>query len=471
MKTLKRFLSLTLVCLLLCGLLPSFALADDSTAGEIVLTDAAGQPGDTVTVDLQLTSNPGIVVLQVKSLSFDSTVLELSEVAVSFESGWNQTIVKETGSILLDKDPSANSTFTGAVATYTFKILDTAAAGDTTINLDLVACDKEENYVTFNVTPATVTVKEAGEPKLDVKFNHSVSIANNLNINYYVKATYLEGFSNIRLVAEKDTATGTMTREITGTVTSGYYRFQFARIAAKEMGDDIHVKVCADKDGVTYVSDEDVYSIRQYAYNSIRSDKTEAKLKLLLVDMLNYGSAAQTYFGYHIDKLVNGELTAEEAALGTAEAPTLVSHAGVTEIATTTANIAGNTLQLENSIEVNYYLTINEGQSLDNLKLVISYTSKNEGNPVITRTIPASSFTRNGNYYVAKLDSIESRDASCVITAAVYDGDQQISHARTYSIETYAYNTLNSTTAKQTLKTLVTEMMKYCNSADAYFTK
>ncbi len=66
---------------------------------------------------------------------------------------------------------------------------------------------------------------------------------------------------------------------------------------------------------------------------------------------------------------------------------------------------------------------------------------------------------------MARLDTIVARDASSVITAILYDGDTQISGAQTYSIETYAYNKQND----GSIGDLVINMMKYCNSADAYF--
>jgi hypothetical protein len=57
---------------------------------------------------------------------------------------------------------------------------------------------------------------------------------------------------------------------------------------------------------------------------------------------------------------------------------------------------------------------------------------------------------------------------SSVVTAAVYDGDTQISDTFKYSIETYAANML-AHTSDENLKTLLREMMKYGKSAENYF--
>ena len=87
MKAMKRFLSLAMVCLLLCGLLPGFAYADDPAVGAIALSNASGNAGDTVTVDVTIQSNPGVMALTLKP-QFDTTVLELKETAVDTEAGW-----------------------------------------------------------------------------------------------------------------------------------------------------------------------------------------------------------------------------------------------------------------------------------------------------------------------------------------------------------------------------------------------
>ena len=54
MKAMKRFLSLAMVCLLLCGLLPGFAYADDPAVGTIALSNASGNAGDTVTTIISI---------------------------------------------------------------------------------------------------------------------------------------------------------------------------------------------------------------------------------------------------------------------------------------------------------------------------------------------------------------------------------------------------------------------------------
>ena len=56
------------------------------------------------------------------------------------------------------------------------------------------------------------------------------------------------------------------------------------------------------------------YGAVQYATNQLKNS-TDMKLKQLVAAMLNYGAAAQLYFGYNTDILANASLTDEQIAL------------------------------------------------------------------------------------------------------------------------------------------------------------
>ena len=245
MKTMKRFLSLTLVCLLLCGLLPSFAFAADATSGTIAMSNASGNAGETVTVEVEVKSNPGVMALTLEP-QFDTTVLELQDTVLATETNWTEGA---NGKVLFDYYP--DSTFTGKVVTYTFKILDNAKSGDTKVELEVSAANFNEDIVAFEVTPATVTV---GGGDLNVTFSHSLSLGNNLTIYYMVPTSDLEGYTNVRLHVEKNKYNGdgsSFTVEKYDLTqyeidAKNRYKFAFSNIAAKEIGDDVLVKVMAD---------------------------------------------------------------------------------------------------------------------------------------------------------------------------------------------------------------------------------
>lgn len=84
-------------------------------------------------------------------------------------------------------------------------------------------------------------------------------------------------------------------------------------VYAKEMADTITVKV-KDSDGEVIETFTD--SVKAYA-ERILADSVSAAEKALMVDMLNYGTAAQQYFGYDTTVLANAGLTGDQAALAT----------------------------------------------------------------------------------------------------------------------------------------------------------
>ncbi len=96
---------------------------------------------------------------------------------------------------------------------------------------------------------------------------------------------------------------------------SGYYIATTDRIAAKEMGDDRYYCACAKyPDGTYAYSPLYQYSPKKYAMSRLEKSNDET-LKALCVAMLDYGAAAQEYFGYRTEELMNAALTEAQRSL------------------------------------------------------------------------------------------------------------------------------------------------------------
>ncbi len=94
------------------------------------------------------------------------------------------------------------------------------------------------------------------------------------------------------------------------------YMAQTDGIAAKQMGDIRYYAAYAKlSDGTCVYSQMYDYSPKKYSVNMLGKSSTSDKQKALCVAMLNYGAAAQTYFGYNTDSLMNTQLTEEQKAL------------------------------------------------------------------------------------------------------------------------------------------------------------
>lgn len=474
MKAINRFLSLTMVFLLLCGLLPGFAYADDPVSGSIVLSNASGNAGDTVTVDVAVMGNPGVMAMRMEP-EFDATVLELKDTVLVSTDEWTKGA---GGQVLFDHYP--DSDFTGKVVTYTFKILENANPGDTQVKLAVKAANYKEDLVAFEVTPATISV--GGETgKLDISIGHTAALGNRLSLIYLIPVEAVEGYELDRMEIRQVHYTGEGEdfewREYTLTTwddyTLGgknYKRMEFNNIAAKEMGDEVYATLYLTKDGVSYENTVDVYSLKQYAYNRLEKS-SDAVLKTLLVDMLNYGAQAQVYLKYHTVALVNEALTPDQQAMGTTEMPELHSAANKVETPGASAFFYGKTLVVGSVVEIKYLMQFGANKDeapADTVKLVLTYTKVNGG--TVTVTIPASQFVYDSRYatYDANLTGIAAKDMCCAVTAKIYDGDTLISNVEDYSIETYAKNRLENS-QDETLKELLRCLMKYGISAENYF--
>lgn len=319
-----------------------------------------------------------------------------------------------------------------------------------------------------------VSMMLAGENEtVEVTIGHSCSFQNDISVNYYIPATDLEGYTGIYLLVEREKLVdGVMTNieEIISdyTTVDGNLKFTYRGIAACEMGDVISARLYAIKDGKSYVSTLDEYSVESYAYNRLAASSDEA-FKALLVDMLNYGAAAQLYFGYNAEELVNAALTDEQKALATVS----ISPESIARVENTVdgaaATFIGQSVVFNNNVELKYYMRFADGTDVSSLTLLLTYTTV--GGVEKTVEINGEDFVYVEAYgaYSAKYTDIAAADMSCEVKATVYSGINAVSNTMVYSIESYVANRL-AASSNEAFKTLVTEMYKYSESAKAYFT-
>ena len=175
----KKLLAICLSVLLICAAMP-FAFATAAEEPTIVVSDAEGKAGETVSVTVSLKNNPGIVSARL-FVGYDDSVLELLEpTAGDFTAGgyswgdwengqnplavnWCYTIGKDSTSELL--------------ATLNFRIKDDAPAGEYPFTLTIA--DPEDFYngdwetIEFGSETGALTVVEDApivpeEPEYDV---------------------------------------------------------------------------------------------------------------------------------------------------------------------------------------------------------------------------------------------------------------------------------------------------------------
>lgn len=194
----KKYLAIVLAVMMLLSAIPASAGAETNGAVVMVPAKTTVQPGETFTVELNVTSNPGVMFFSFTP-SFDSTKLELVSMTAK-AAGW--TCVTNA-----NWDGANDETFTGDMVTITFKAKDAASAGAVTISGSVEAYNYNEDEVPFQVTAGTVTVAAAQAEEAVGYFQTSnADILANLMWNVYFHINDFESFTNPRILVtmEKD---------------------------------------------------------------------------------------------------------------------------------------------------------------------------------------------------------------------------------------------------------------------------
>ena len=185
-----------------------------------------------------------------------------------------------------------------------------------------------------------------------------------------------------------------------------------------------------------------------------------------MVDFLNYASAAQVYFNRNVNDLVNADLTAGQAALGTQTAAAINSDRADGAVTNPRVAVSGCTLIFESKIVMKFVFNptdyLNDGGSLSDLRVVV----RDAGGGIL-RTFLSDEFVNYnaaGTLKSVLFDDLGATEMRKAVTFQVMSGDTAVSNSRTYSIQSYAYS--KQTDARQ--GELMRELIKYGDSMAAW---
>lgn len=317
----------------------------------------------------------------------------------------------------------------------------------------------EVTAVTGDIT-YTAVFDKSGFAADALKFSGaSITLQNNLQINFAVRKDLIDGFGCESFYA----AFAMNGAEITVsdyTVKDDYYVFSFCNIAPDKMNDTIIATLHVTHNGVEFEGEELEYSIAQYCYSMLSRETTEDKLRTLLVDLLHYGAKSQLFTGHNTDNLVDAALTAEQLVWGTAEDPALtsVTNAQYSTVDTPSVIWQGASLNLYDSISMMFVFTT---QNLEGITVKVD-----DGNGAILKEFSQEKVSTAGKYYYVKFNELKAGQMSDTVYVTAYRDGVAVSNTVAYSIESYAYAKQND--ANENLANLVKAMMKYGNSAYAY---
>ena len=242
------------------------------------------------------------------------------------------------------------------------------------------------------------------------------------------------------------------------TMGSTYHKIS-ARIAAKEMADELSIEI-RDAEG-NVCNEAYSTSVRGYAGRALASDTTTELVRIMMVDMLNYGAAAQAHFKYNTADLANNALTEEQQALATAKVACINKQVK-------DATIYGANLSLEDSILLNTFFKGLKGKDIAKMYAMVSFTDfQGIAKEVRMEGSEFEKYGSSGDIYKIVVDDVVLADAKTLVTVTLYNADGTVFGAGTDSVESYV-----ARAEKNNADTygLYANIMKFATSAYNYIT-
>ena len=178
--------------------------------------------------------------------------------------------------------------------------------------------------------------------------------------------------------------------------------------------------------------------------------------------MLNYGAAAQAFFNYDTEHLVNADLTEEELAYGTQEVPEVTNS--MSKTTTGAITIVTPSVTLLSKVTLNMLFNT-ANYSGDVSKLTYKVIDVATGDVVFTGT-PVQ---QSGTIYKCVYDDVGAKRMRSDVTIGIYDeNDELVSQVQTWSVESYIADILGRSTTSDTTRALLENMIKYGDSAAAF---
>ena len=287
----------------------------------------------------------------------------------------------------------------------------------------------------------------------------SLSLESSITMNFKVLKSSLSSFDEFYMTFE----CGGKEEKVTDyKETDKYYVFSYKGINPQLMNDNVTAVLHAKNKNGEYTSPEKIMSVKEYAYTMLDrySDDEHSKLRTLLVDLLNYGAAAQIYAGYQTDNLVNSDLTDVQkdwASKDTTEFKN-IRNLNYKTISNPTAEWKTCSLVLKNSIMVK-----------------VKFSAKDVENKTVEIVLKNAKFTYtkddfvnngDGTYYVY-CNELFANELSDDLLFTIYENGVPCSNTMLFSVESYA-RLVRDNYKDKPLDKMTTAMMLYGNSAKAY---
>ena len=312
---------------------------------------------------------------------------------------------------------------------------------------------------TGNAKSFTFTAEYASESPAVSLYGRSITLKDNIDVNYYMEMSdsvfehdaYLEfkiGGQTYKINAY-DAAEVNENGKI-------LYKFS-CPVNAAQMSDTIETRIVIDNN----TKEEYSYSVKEYASELLsKSNEYPAETVKLVKALLNYGTAAQTFFKYNTDKPANGILSDADKAVDAADfdAYKAVIKADSANGQNNGLSYYGSSLICKSEMTVRHYFILDNGSDINNYKF--SYIDA-DGYEVSLTPKKAS----DGGVYCVDISGIMacSLNKNYVCRVTGMDSSQIIE--LDYGPLSYAYSVANSKDSSKELKNLMNALYMYSEMA------
>ena len=288
----------------------------------------------------------------------------------------------------------------------------------------------------------------------------SVTMANSLDMNFAFELPEGTSPDGCKVVFTSTTR-GAKDQEVpyskwkTTTINGNpYYYASYTGLAAKEMPDMVYAAVRDGEGNLLCAVRGD--SIQKQAMRNLAQTQNDLA-KTMVVDMLNYGAAAQTKFGYRTDNLANSQLTEAQKALASTYSPG----------DSTPINTGCNIIYMANvKLESNIQFMIGLQNVTDSMTAHIAFTDHYGKEKDVE--VPLSSFSKDKTTepitYVYTFDKTVIADARQPITITIKNSEGATVATITDSIANYAARAEDTSEYKKLYECIV----KFADSAHAF---
>ena len=316
-----------------------------------------------------------------------------------------------------------------------------------------------DEYDRSCLTPLVRFVSQEPEVVEELKPGHSLNLQSNISINYMVSAETLADYDSYEIECYiGDTLSTPVAEE-----KDGYVYFTLTDINALQMNETVRAELYAYKDGKTYVSPMDEYSIVTYATNMMNRNVPE-QVKRICANLLRYGAASQIYMGYDVENLADAALTEEQKAwlVDTETVEFANCYAVLDDLAEPQVTWYGKTLLLNSTVSLKFAIDASGyAGNPEELELRVTYTDIDGAEKVATaKATPNGS---NSKFWLFVIDSLNAPELRAELSCQVYAGDTPVSCTMIYSADSYC----NGKTG--TLLDLCKALFAYVDEARAYF--